>query len=138
MNQLSTSSLSSQQKFSQMIKRALSWIIPKFYKHYWSYKVPNPSLIGVASHAMPCGFSLHLPSSPKFEQEPIGLLQLPILTSNMLYSGLTCQYVMISSLIYDLGHNFHRISIIGVIAVINVRGSSQVSMKLPFGSSSPM
>ena len=105
-----------------MIKRTFSWMIPTFYKNYWYSKVPNRSRIGVSSHAMPCGLSLHLPSSPKFEQEPLGLLQLPNSTSKILYSGLTCQYVSISAFISDLCHNCHRISIIGVIDVINVRG----------------
>ena len=71
---------------------------------------------------MQCGLSLHLPSSLKFEQEPLGLLQIPNFTSKMLYLGLTCQYVSISAFISDLCHNYHRISIIGVIDVINVRG----------------
>ena len=71
---------------------------------------------------MPCGLSLHLPSSPKFEQEPLGLLHLQISTSKMLYSVLKCTYVSISDFISEMCHYYHRISIIGVIDVINVRG----------------
>ena len=121
-NQSSTSSHNSQMTISQMRKSFLSWMIPIFYKHYFYSKVPNPSRIGVASHAMPCGLSLHLPSSPKFEQEPLGLLQLQNSTSKILYLVLKCQYVIIAAFISELGHNCHRISIIGVIVVINVRG----------------
>ena len=36
--------LSSQTQIHQMIKIFFSWLIPIFYKNYWSSKVPNPSI----------------------------------------------------------------------------------------------
>ena len=122
-NQSSTSSHNSQMTISQMRKILLSWMIPIFYKNYQSPKVP--SRIGVSAHAInqiQHGLSLHLPSSPKFEQEPLGLIQLQNSTYKMLYSVMTCYYVSIPALISEFCHNCHRISIIGVIDVINVRG----------------
>ena len=126
-NQSSTSSHNSQMKISQMSKRFFSWMIPIFYKNYWYYKAPNTSInqfqVELVWLLMLChDLSLHLPSSPKFEQEPLGLLKIPNSTYKMLYSVLKCQYVSISSLISELCHKCHRISIIGVIDVINVRG----------------
>ena len=43
-NQSSTSSHNSQMTILEMRKISFSWVIPAFYKNYYPYKVPNPSI----------------------------------------------------------------------------------------------
>ena len=90
-------------------------MIHVFYKNYSYSKVQNPSINKIQ---VELGWLLMLCHVASLFTFPL----LPNLTSKMLYSVLTCQYVSMSALKSELCHKFHKISIISVIAVINVRG----------------
>ena len=100
-------------------------MIPVFYKHYFSSKVPNTSINQIQVELVWLLMLCHVASLFTF-------LLLPNLSRSLLAFSNSqiwplrwyIQYWNFSMpyLISNLFHNFHRISIIGFIDVINVRG----------------
>ena len=112
-------------QFHKWEKKFFSWIIPIFYRNYWYPKVPNPSINQIQVELVWPLMLCHVASLFTFPLLP-NLSRSLLAFSNSQFRPLRCSiqswHVSMSAFIYDLCHNCHRISIIGVIDVINVRG----------------
>ena len=96
-----------------------------YFKHYWYSKVPNPSINQSQFELVWLLMLCHVASLFTFPLLP-NLSRSLLVFSNSQIRPLRCfiqsWHVSMSAFRSDLCHNCHRISIIGVIDVINVRG----------------